>query len=229
MRKNLMKIFCTVVVSSFVVTGAFGSSSWNIKKALAEDSSDADDTDAEEEDDDEDDEEDVEVDISKCKVTFDEDTHPYTGKAVKPEFTVSYVDEDGDDVDLEEGEDYSVTYSNNRKVSKNAKIKIKGITDNCTGTLVKTFTISKAKQKITAKNVSVSLSKKSVNLKAKCSTGTLKYKSSNTGVAVVDSNGKLNLKKKGKTIITIKAKASRNYKVAKEENYGYSKIILLKK
>lgn len=213
MRKNLMKIFCTVVVSSFVVTGAFGSSSWNMKKALAEDSSDADDTDAE----DEDDEEDVEVDISKCKVTFDEDTHPYTGKAVKPEFTVSYVDEDGDDVDLEEGEDYSVTYSNNRKVSKNAKIKIKGITDNCTGTLVKTFTISKAKQKITAKNVSVSLSKKSVNLKAKCSTGTLKYKSSNTGVAVVDSNGKLNLKKKGKTIITIKAKASRNYKVAKKK------------
>lgn len=221
MRKNLMKIFCTVVVSSFVVTGAFGSSSWNMKKALAEDSSDADDTDAEEEDDDEDDEEDdeedVEVDISKCKVTFDEDTHPYTGKAVKPEFTVSYVDEDGDDVDLEEGEDYSVTYSNNRKVSKNAKIKIKGITDNCTGTLVKTFTISKAKQKITAKNVSVSLSKKSVNLKAKCSTGTLKYKSSNTGVAVVDSNGKLNLKKKGKTIITIKAKASRNYKVTKKK------------
>ena len=150
-------------------------------------------------------------------MTFDEDTHPYTGKAVKPEFTVSYVDEDGDDVDLEEGEDYSVTYSNNRKVSKNAKIKIKGITDNCTGTLVKTFTISKAKQKITAKNVSVSLSKKSVNLKAKCSTGTLKYKSSNTGVAVVDSNGKLNLKKKGKTIITIKAKASRNYKVAKKK------------
>ena len=102
-------------------------------------------------------------------------------------------------------------------IPENAKIKIKGITDNCTGTLVKTFTISKAKQKITAKNVSVSLSKKSVNLKAKCSTGTLKYKSSNTGVAVVDSNGKLNLKKKGKTIITIKAKASRNYKVAKKK------------
>lgn len=219
MRKNLMKIFCTVVVSSFVVTGAFGSSSWNMKKALAEDSSDADDTDAEEEDDDEDDddEEEVEVNLSNCKVTFDEDTHPYTGKAVKPEFTVSYVDEDGDDVDLEEGEDYSVTYSNNRKVSKNAKIKIKGISDNCTGTLVKKFTISKAKQKIKAKNVSAALSKKTVQLKAKCATGTLKYKSSKAGVAAVDSSGTLTLKKKGKTIITIKAAGSKNYKVTKKK------------
>lgn len=215
MRKNLMKVFCGIVLASFVAAGTFGVPTWNTKKALAEETSDADDMETEDEDDD-DDEEEVDVDISKCKVTFDEDKYYYTGKAVKPEFTVSYVDEEGDDVDLEEGEDYSVTYSNNRKASKNAKIKIRGITDNCTGTLVKTFTISKAEQKITAKNASVSLGKKTTKLKAKCNTGKLKFKSSKPNVATIDSNGKLILKKKGKAVITIKAKGNKNYKTTKK-------------
>ena len=61
----------------------------------------------------------------------------YTGKAVKPALTVKY----NDITTLQNGYDYTVTYSNNVKVGT-AKITIKGI-GNYTGTVTKTFKITK--------------------------------------------------------------------------------------
>ena len=61
----------------------------------------------------------------------------YTGKAVKPATTVKY----NDITTLQNGYDYTVTYSNNVNVGT-AKITIKGI-GNYTGTVTKTFKITK--------------------------------------------------------------------------------------
>ena len=61
----------------------------------------------------------------------------YTGKAVKPAPTVKY----NDITTLQNGYDYTVTYSNNVNVGT-AKITIKGI-GNYTGTVTKTFKITK--------------------------------------------------------------------------------------
>ncbi len=61
----------------------------------------------------------------------------YTGKAVKPALTVKY----NDITTLQNGYDYTVTYSNNVNVGT-AKITIKGI-GNYTGTVTKTFKITK--------------------------------------------------------------------------------------
>ena len=217
MRKNIGKFLCVAVTSALVVSGSFaGSMIWNTTSLADDDGTD----DADSEDDDEDDEDDeVEVALSDCKVTFDKSSFAYTGKAIKPEVTVSYVDSEGDEVDLEEDEDYEITYSNNKKVSKNAKITIEGISDECTGTITKTFTISKAVQKISAKNVSVSLAKSTYKLKAKCSKGDgkLSYASSKSAIASVSSAGKLTLHKKGITTITITAKGTANYKVTKKK------------
>ena len=61
----------------------------------------------------------------------------YTGKAVKPALAVKY----NDITTLQNGYDYTVTYSNNVNVGT-AKITIKGI-GNYTGTVTKTFKITK--------------------------------------------------------------------------------------
>ena len=61
----------------------------------------------------------------------------YTGKAVKPALAVKY----NDITTLQNGYDYTVTYSNNVNVAT-AKITIKGI-GNYTGTVTKTFKITK--------------------------------------------------------------------------------------
>lgn len=212
MRKNITKFVCVAVTASMVFTGAIGGSLLYDKTVMAED--DGTDEDADDEDD-----EDVKVALSDCEITFEESTHPYTGKAIKPEITVSYVDDEGDEVDLDEDEDYKVTYSNNTQVSKNAKVKVTGISEYCTGSLTESFTISKGIQKISGKNVSVKLSKKSYKLKTKCTVGDgkLSYASSKAAVASVDKTGKLTLHKKGKATITVTAKATANFKVTKKK------------
>ena len=69
----------------------------------------------------------------------------YTGKAVKPAPAVKY----NDITTLQNGYDYTVTYSNNVKVGT-AKVTIKGI-GNYTGTVTKTFKITKLAKVIGAK------------------------------------------------------------------------------
>lgn len=214
MRKKLGKILCVSLASCVVFAGAFSLGSiLSVKTALADEEDAADDDDADDDDDE------FEVELEDCEVTFDEKKFYYTGKAIKPEITVTYYDEDGEEADLEEGEDYKITYSNNVKVSKNACLKIIGISDTCTGSITKKFAISKAPQKISAKKAKIKLAKSTYKINAKLikGDGKLSYISSNKAVATVDNKGKLTLKKKGKVTVTIKAKGSKNYKTTKKK------------
>lgn len=74
-------------------------------------------------------------DLSKCVVTIDKVSYVYDGKAKKPTVTVK----DGVAV-LKEGEDYTVTYSNNINVGT-AKVTVTG-KGNYTGTVAKNFNIT---------------------------------------------------------------------------------------
>ena len=75
--------------------------------------------------------------------------------------------------------------------------------------------VAKAKQKITAKNVSKTYGDKAFSLGAKTSgDGTLNYKSGNTKIATVDKNGKVTLKGAGTVKITVTAAATANYEKA---------------
>ena len=86
--------------------------------------------------------------ISKASVKLSTSTYTYNGKAKKPSVTVKR-----NGKTLKSGTDYSVTYSNNKKVGT-AKVTIKG-KGNYSGTIAKTFKINPAKQeiqKLTAKS-----------------------------------------------------------------------------
>lgn len=78
----------------------------------------------------------LDIDVSKKS---------YTGKAVKPSLTVSY--RNGDGWSTISKNNYKVTYSNNKKVGKNAKVTItgKGLYE---GTVTKKFTITPQKPKV---------------------------------------------------------------------------------
>lgn len=74
---------------------------------------------------------------------------------------------------------------------------------------------AKKKQKISAKNISVTVGTKKKSLKAKAKTK-LTYKTSNKKIVTVDSKGRITAKKVGTAKITIKAKKTKKYKSAKK-------------
>lgn len=78
--------------------------------------------------------------LSKAKVTVKKQA--YTGKNLKPGVTVVL-----NGTKLVEGTDYKVTYSNNKKVGKNAKVTIKGM-GTYSGKVTKKFTIAPPKPKV---------------------------------------------------------------------------------
>ena len=78
--------------------------------------------------------------ISKCKISL-ESRVAYTGKYLKPSVKVKY-----GSTTLKNGTDYTVTYSNNKKIGV-AKVTIKGKGNNYTGTVNKTFYIVPKKVK----------------------------------------------------------------------------------
>lgn len=139
------------------------------------------------------------ADISAAQVTIPKEV--YTGKPIVPDTTVTF-----NNMTLQEGVDYDVTYKNNKKVGKKAKAVITG-KGNYTGKQVKYFTITKA----SIKNA------KFTNVKAKMYTGkkitpkvnvrfagkrlkknrdyTIKYyRNKNVGTAKIKIKGKGNLK-----------------------------------
>ncbi|MDO5337544.1 MAG: fibronectin type III domain-containing protein [Eubacteriales bacterium] len=112
--------------------------------------------------------------------------------------------------DLIPDEDYKVTYKKNRYVGT-AQVIIKGI-GNCTGTVKKSFTIVKAKQKITVKTLEAEFAKnKTFSLGAKSTKGKMTFSSSVPSVATVSSSGIITMKSRGKTRITITAAEKPQY------------------
>ena len=79
-----------------------------------------------------------------------------------------------------------------------------------------TVTVSKAAQSITASNLSLTFPN-SGKITASGNKGSLSYKSSNTGIATVDSTGKVTAKGAGKATITITAAATNNYNTATKQ------------
>lgn len=153
----------------------------------------------------------------------------YTGKALKPKVTVTY-----NGIVLREGTDYSVTYSNNKKLGSTAKIKVKGAGQFkfISGTETYKFKIVPSKVKVSKKKIT----KKKITLKWKKVKGVKKYevkystkkkftKKTTTTKTVKKNNITIKRKRKGKYYVKIRAFK----KVGKKNVYGsYSKVITAK-
>ncbi len=158
------------------------------------------------------------MDISTWTVDGLEDAE-YTGKVIKPEFDV--VSDDG------EYADFNVKYKNNKNAGT-ATVTITG-TGDYTGTIVKTFKITKADQPMTAKAVTKAV-KSSVLKKSKVAVkGTITLKKAQGAVTykklsgskylTISKSGVITVKKgkyKKNTVLTanvkVTAKGSTNYK-----------------
>ena len=98
------------------------------------------------------------------KITVEDDTYTYTGKPIKPAFTVVYTD---GNVTLTEGKDYTVKYENNTDPGT-AKVTVTG-TGDYSGEVWFNFTIKKKtgtapKGTVTITKVSPDLTKKTIGL-----------------------------------------------------------------
>lgn len=130
----------------------------------------------------------------------------YTGKAL----TQTPVVKIGNTV-LKANADYTVAYKNNTSAGT-ASVTISG-KGNYTGTKTGTFKIIPAKQSVTVKASSGILGVgKTATLTVSGAKGEKTYSSSNKNVATVSSAGRITAKKAGTAVITVTAKATRNYK-----------------
>lgn len=147
-------------------------------------------------------------DVSKCTVTLSNTSMVYNGQAQTPVVNI----ENGG-MEMKAGTDYSVSYSDNINAGT-ATVTVTGI-GKYTGTVNKTFTITKAAP--TLSFASASVSKKTTdsaftNTLTKETDGTVTFKSSNTAVATVNSStGQVTIKGAGSTTITATAAAGTNY------------------
>lgn len=114
---------------------------------------------------------------------------------------------------LKEGTDYTVRYTNNLNVgTATVTITFKGY---YTGTVAKTFKITKASQKISLTHssyVKATASKFSLGAKLVTGNGKLSYSSSNSTIATVNEKGMVSLTGKyGFVIISVKSNSTNNY------------------
>ena len=130
----------------------------------------------------------------------------YTGEALTQSPVVEY-----DGTILTEGTDYRVSYENNIDYGM-AGVIITGQGDYI-GIKNESFLINKAAQTITASNLSLTYLETGT-ITVSGNTGELSYTSSNTGIATVDSAGKVTAKSAGTAKITIYAEETNNYEAA---------------
>lgn len=144
--------------------------------------------------------------ISRTSITVSEATYSTKKGEGKPEVTVKFGSSK-----LREDRDYTVAYSNNKKLG-NATATIKGI-GNFTGSVSKTFkVVSKYPLKITVSNPNVSISvngrstiRYTIADASFVSDKTVKFSSSSSKIAKVDSNGVITGVSKGTATITVDA------------------------
>ena len=148
------------------------------------------------------------VSIRKAKITLSRTSYTYTGKAIQPGVTVVR-----GKTTLKKNRDYKVTFSANVSVGT-ATAKITGI-KKYRGTIIKTFKINRAAQKLTLKASTSRVSAgRTMTVKAGGARETKKYsfKSSNKAVAKISSTGKITGVKVGTAKITVSTPATKNYK-----------------
>lgn len=144
-----------------------------------------------------------------AEVTLSKTSVAYTGKAIKPTVKAVLGNEE-----LIKNTDYTVKYANNTKVgTATVTVTFKG---NYSGTVKKTFEITKATTKITtsASTYNKKTTSKAFNLGATSTGGKLTYSSDNKKVAKVSSAGKVTIVGKGTAVITIKAAETATNKAA---------------
>jgi len=148
------------------------------------------------------------VSIRKAKITLSRTSYTYTGKAIQPGVTVVR-----GKTTLKKNRDYKVTFSANVTVGT-ATAKITGI-NKYRGTVIKTFKINRAAQKLTLKASASRVSAgRTMTVKAGGARETKKYsfKSSNKAVAKISSTGKITGVKVGTAKIRVSTPATKNYK-----------------
>lgn len=147
------------------------------------------------------------VDISKCTISLGATRYEYNGKARQPSVTVK-----SGNITLKNGTDYTLTYQNNVYVGT-AKVTVAG-KGSYSGSMVKTYTIARAAQKITyTKTYNKVYGNKAFTVKAKLLTGDgkLSYSSSKKSVATVNNSGRVTIRGTGVTTIAVKAANPSNY------------------
>lgn len=157
------------------------------------------------------------VDVAQNTKVADIPDQVYTGEAIEPEVTVT-----NDNMTLEAGKDYTVSYSGNVEGGTAVAI-ITGI-GNYSGTIEKKFTITQGQQKITMtnplqerdlKNGTRTTTSKACTLKLGYALEdknlNLTYATSDPSVATV-SNGKITYQGVGECIITVTANETNNCK-----------------
>ncbi|MCD8148252.1 MAG: leucine-rich repeat protein [Clostridiales bacterium] len=147
--------------------------------------------------------------LNDASITLEAESFAYTGEAIKPLATVVY-----NGVTLEEDVDYTMSYSDNVEIGT-ATATIKGRGD-YSGTVSKTFTITKSAQTVTA---SLDAYKILVGETAQVTAsttgdGALSYESDDTTVATVDGNGLVTGVAAGKATIIITADETDYYGAA---------------
>ena len=146
--------------------------------------------------------------IESYSATLSSTSYKYDGKAKKPTVTVKNGSK------TISSSNYTVIYNDNKDAGTTT-VTIMG-TGNYTGTITKTFKITKASQTVSAKAKKSSLAVGGTTTISASTTGNgkLTYKSSDTSVATVSSSGKITAKSVGTVKITVTAAATNNYKKA---------------
>ena len=157
------------------------------------------------------------VDVAQNTKVADIPDQVYTGEAIEPEVTVT-----NDNMTLEEGKDYTLSYSGNVEGGTAVAI-ITGI-GNYSGTIEKEFTITQGQQEITMTNPlqerdlangSRTTTSKACTLKLgyalEDKNMSLSYATSDPSVATVN-NGKITYEGVGECTITVTAKETNNCK-----------------
>lgn len=148
--------------------------------------------------------------VGNCVITLSNTSYTYNGQERVPEVSVVYNEQL-----LTKDVDYTLVYSNNKNAGT-AEVKITG-KGRFTGEIIKYFTINKVVQKITApESLQKVYGDKDFALGAKLVEGAakLRYKSSNTRVVSVGSDGKVKVKGPGYAVITVTAGGNANYTTA---------------
>ena len=151
---------------------------------------------------------DEKISLDKCKISFSKKTFTYTGEGIIPVVKVTYKKKK-----LKKDKDYNIYYKDNVSVGT-ATVTLVGL-GNYTGSTSATFTITKGKQTIKAKNIKATYGDENVTVNA-VADNPMTYKSSNKKVITVNPVGIITIKKAGKATITIKAEGSGNVKPAKK-------------
>lgn len=146
------------------------------------------------------------------KVTASVKSVTWNGKAQKPAVTLKW-----NGKTLKSGTDFTATYKKNKEPGKGS-VTITG-KGNFTGKKTASFTINKAKQpiKISPAKLTKTVKEKgksyAVKITGRKESAKVTYSSANTKVAAV-SKGKIVIKGKGSTTVTVKLAATKHYKAA---------------